>query len=89
MTEEATVAKKAVLPKPAIVDLSREIEQTAERLPDETIKAVRVFDNYYRCNWWVQDKSTTAYWLASGTIRKSRLLQATKTTDGLVMKDAK
>jgi hypothetical protein len=87
MSDNAVVEKKAVVAPPAYVDLSREIEQSAERQADETIKAVRVFDDYYRCNWWVQDKSTHAFWLATGTIRRSRLLRATKSSDGLKMKD--
>jgi hypothetical protein len=70
-----------------VVDLSREIEQSAERQPDEIIKAIRVYNDYYRCNWWVQDKSTHGFWLATGTIRKSRLLQATKAANGLQLKD--
>jgi hypothetical protein len=74
-------------PKPAFEDLSREIEKTAERQHDERIKVVRVFNDYYRCNWWAQDESTRSFWLATGTIRKSRLLRATKTNDILLMED--
>jgi len=89
MTEDATIGKKISPPQPAVADLSREIEQSAERQPDESIKAVRVFDNYYRCNWWVQDKSKESFWLATGTIRKSRLLRATKSSAGLLILDVK
>ena len=64
-------------------DLSKEIEQSMERKPDERIKAVRVFDDCYRCNWWVQEKTPKAFWLSSGTISKSRFLRATRTSQGL------
>ena len=87
MPENIVVEKKAVVSPPPVTDLSREIEQSAERQADEIIKAVRVFDDYYRCNWWVQDKSSHAFWLATGTIRKSRLLRATKSAEGLQIKD--
>jgi hypothetical protein len=72
---------------PLAADLSKAIEQSADRQPDESIKAVRVFDNYYRCNWRVLDKSPNAFWLATGTIRKSRLLRATMTSNGLNLED--
>src|SRR6188768_1309773 len=57
MTDIATKTKRpAVAPKPpAVEDLSKEIEQSVERLADERVRAVRVFDDFYRCNWWVRD----------------------------------
>jgi hypothetical protein len=64
-------------------DLSREIEQTLERKADERVKAVRVFDDCYRCNWWVQEKTPKAFWLASGSISKSRFIRARRTGTGL------
>jgi hypothetical protein len=87
MTENATKEKKAVPPQPGGEDLSKEIEQSMERQPDERIKVVRVFDNNYRCNWWVQDKTPHPFWLATGTIRKSRFFNATKASGSLVIKD--
>jgi hypothetical protein len=64
-------------------DLSKEIEQTMERKPDERIKAVRVFDDCYRCNWWVQEKAANAFWLSTGTISKSRFLRVKRASQGL------
>ena len=87
MIEEATKEKPAVVPKPVPEDLSKQIEQSVERQPDERLKVVRVFGNFYRCNWWVQDISPTSFWLSTGTIRKSRLLKATKTNDGVLVED--
>jgi hypothetical protein len=83
MSESIVKEKPAVPPKPVEEDLSREIAQTMERKSDERMKVVRVFDNFYRCNWWVQDKAPHAFWLATGTIRKSRFLRATRTSEGL------
>jgi len=85
MTDILTHEKQAVSTRPVLVDLSKEVEQSMERQPDESIKVVRVFDDYYRCNWWVQDKAPQLDWLATGKIRRSALVRATKTKDGLVM----
>jgi len=85
MIENATKEKNAVPPRPAVEDLSKEIEQSMERQHDDRIKVVRVFDDCYRCNWWVQDKTPHPFWLASGTIRKSQFLRATKTSNSLVV----
>jgi len=87
MPENTVIEKKFIASQAGSADLSREVEQSAERQPDESIKAVRVFEDLYRCNWWVQDKSPQSFWLATGTIRKSRLLRATMTADGLNIVD--
>jgi hypothetical protein len=94
MTENAKIEKKAVSPAaPAqsvrADDLSKEMERTLERTADEHIRVVRVFDDHYRCNWWVQDKSPHPFWLATGTIRKSRFVKATRSNDRLVVEDVK
>jgi hypothetical protein len=68
-------------------DLSKEIEQSMERQADERIRVVRVFDNFYRCNWWVRDKTPHAFWLPAETIRKSRFVQVDKKDDRLRIKD--
>jgi hypothetical protein len=67
------------------VDLSREIEQSLDRQPDERVRTVRLFGDCYRCNWWVEDKTPHPFWLATGTIRKSRFLRATKSNDQLLI----
>jgi hypothetical protein len=87
MIENATKENVVIPPQPAAEDLSREIERTELRQPDEQIKAIRVFGDFYRCNWWAKDMSPTAFWLSTGTIRKSRLLRATKTHAGMHVED--
>ena len=57
MTDFLTNEKQAVPARPAEADLSKEMEQSMERQPDERIKVVWVFDDFYRCNWWVEDWS--------------------------------
>ncbi len=89
MTEIATTTTDIVPASPHDEDLSRQIEQSMERQPDERIKAVRVYDDYYRCNWWVQDKTPHALWLVTGVIRRSRFLRVTKTGDGLLIDDVR
>ena len=63
MTEPVAKAKSAVS---SVEDLSKEIEKSMDRRPDDRIKVVRLFDDYYRCNWWVQDKSPHPFWLMTG-----------------------
>jgi hypothetical protein len=87
MTEDVIKETPAIPVQPAAEDLSREIERSSERQADEQIKAVRVFGDFYRCNWWARDMSPNAYWLATGTIRKSRLLRATRTSAGMRVED--
>ncbi len=87
MANDLSSENKVVSADPAPADLSREVELSAERQPDESIRAVRVFENHYRCNWWVKEGSPQSFWLASGTIRKSSLLRATMTTSGLKIED--
>jgi hypothetical protein len=87
MTENILNEKKAALPSAIAEDFTKQVEQSMERKIGEHIKVVRVFDNCYRCNWWMPDKSPQSFWLASGTIRKSRFVRATKTTDGVRIED--
>jgi hypothetical protein len=93
MTENAKIEKKAVPSAPAPTvhaeDLSKEMEHSLERKVDEHIRVVRVFGDHYRCNWWVQDKSPHPFWLATGTIRKSRFVKATRSSDRLLIEDVK
>jgi len=67
MTTNDTVGKNIPSPKLVTAYLSKEIEQSADRPPDERIKAVQIFENHYRCNWWMQDKSPHSFRLATGT----------------------
>lgn len=88
MNPTTATPKKPAAPGPAISeDLSKAIDQTVVRLPDEQVKTVRLFDDYYRCNWWTIDKSTQAAWLNSGKIRKSSFLRVKRQGDQLVIED--
>jgi hypothetical protein len=90
MSDSVTKEKEeqpAAAPRTGAEDLSKEIELHVERQPGEHLRTVRVFGDYYRCNWWVQDKTPHPSWLVTGTISKSRFLHATKTAAGLVIED--
>ena len=64
------------------VDLSSEIERTVAREPMDRVRCVRVFDDYYRCNWWSPltgaPDQPIAEWarLALHRVRKSRFISA-------------
>jgi hypothetical protein len=81
------VAAAAARPRLASEDLSQEVQRSVERRGDERVRAVRVFGNHYRCNWWVRDAGPQLVWLPTATVRKSRFLRATRTADGIVIED--
>jgi len=86
MTQDIKADKKQVVESRATSeDLSRAIEQSVARQPDEQVRSVRLFGNFYRCNWWVQDKTPHPFWLTSGKIRKSSFLRVTKAGDELLI----
>lgn len=68
-------------------DLSEALALAIETHADEQVAVVRVFDDRYRCNWWVRDRS--AHWLSgtTGAIRRSKFLRATLTPSGLQIED--
>jgi hypothetical protein len=74
-------------------DLSQEIERVLEREPMDLIKCVRVFGNYYRCNWWSRaaNAGTQPDYAWAGIvvdfIRKSRFLSATMNAGELVINE--
>jgi hypothetical protein len=76
---------------PAEKDLSQLIERAVDREPMDQVKCVRVFSNYYRCNWWSKStspkKRTDTAWGGEfmDCIRKSRFLTATMQTGELVI----
>lgn len=82
MTDEAIAKSPTVIPCPA-EDLSRQIEQLIGREADENVRAAQLFGDFYRCNWWVEDKKSSPFWLITGTIRRSQFLRVTKTIQGL------
>ena len=79
-------AKKAA---PEVEDLSRDVERAMEKQSDEEVRAVRLFGNFYRCNWWVVEKGQQAVFVQSGRIRRSRFLRATKAPEGVVVEEVK
>lgn len=88
MTQEAKVPERSTgSTAPAAQDLSAAIAHAVETQADEEAAVVRVFDDRYRCNWWVRDR--TNHWLSgtTGTIRRSKFLRATQTAGGLVIED--
>ena len=80
----------AAAPNP---DLSREVEQAVARLPRDRVRCVRVFEDYYRCNWWAPARDGAAgpqpewVWTALHRVRKSRFLRARITPAGLTIQD--
>ena len=76
-------------------DLSAEIERTVERQPLDRVRCVRVFDDFYRCNWWAPTgqfnvREPLAPWaeMSMHRIRKSRFLSAAHTAGKLVIRQA-
>jgi hypothetical protein len=73
-------------------DLSQEIERVVDREPLDLVKCVRVFGNYYRCNWWSRNTGAGARGDFAWTgvimdfIRKSSFLSATMQAGELVIK---
>ena len=70
-----------------VVDLSAAIERSIEREPGEEVRSVRVFDDNYRCNWWVRDAAPGPAYLNTGRIVKSKFLRATMRGDKMVVED--
>ena len=74
-------------------DLSREIERTVAREPLDFVKCVRVFGNYYRCNWWSRAAGARKYldyaWtgIIVDIVRKSCFLSATMNAGELTLKE--
>jgi hypothetical protein len=84
---QRAVEKRPVTQPPSTEDLSEAIEQMMDRRPDEQVRCVRVFEDRYRCNWWVRGLARN--WLSGATssVRKSIFLSATRTPNGLVIED--
>jgi hypothetical protein len=74
-------------------DLSREIERIVDREPLDLVRCVRVFGNFYRCNWWASAGGQSVYLDANWSrmildiVRKSCFLSATMDAGELVMKE--
>ena len=52
--KHAPAAPTAIKPSIAAPakDLSRQIEQSVKREPLDAVRCIRVFGDFYRCNWW-------------------------------------
>jgi len=74
-----------------VSDLSRRIELAVVREPLDTVRCMRVFGDFYRCNWWsrldTKQKQTGFNWgeLTTGHIRQSHFLKATVRGDELIL----
>jgi len=72
-------------------DLSHAVEVAVPRLPGDRVRCARVFETYYRCNWWSPSAGTVGTsgvlpeWSATSLhhIRKSRFLRVTHGAQGL------
>src|SRR4051794_40951130 len=71
----------------ATKDLSQAIEGSVAREPGEEVRTVHLFDDNYRCNWWVRDGSPGPMYLNTGRIIKSKFFRATMTGEKLVVQD--
>ena len=68
-------------------DLSQAIEGSIERQAGEEVRIVRVFDDNYRCNWWVRDAAPGPVYLNTGRIIKSKFLRANMSGEKLIVED--
>ncbi len=82
---------KGIPPNP---DCSADILQKLEREPGDRVTCVRVFDDFYRCNWWaigtelVDPRMLYGSVTAAYRVRKSRFVRATLSGGSLVVEDA-
>jgi hypothetical protein len=81
-TDQVPLAKGGV-----VTDLSQAIEGSVEKEPGEEVRSVRVFDDHYRCNWWVRDKLPGPAYLNVGRITRSKFLRATMAGEKLIIED--
>ena len=80
--------KQAPASEPAASkDLSGAIEESMRRQPGEEVRSVRVFEDYYRCNWWMRDPAPGPTYLNTGRIIASKFLKATMSGDKLIVED--
>ena len=82
-------------PPPSDRNLSGDIERTMEKEPNEQVRCVRVFGDFYRCNWWAPAapratnvaRDATYSVFDSHRVRKSSFLSASVQEGRLVVKD--
>jgi hypothetical protein len=86
-------ATRAVPAPAAVNDLSRQIEQLVEREPLDAVRCVRVFGNFYRCNWWSRLGAKRAGrdfdWggFITDHVRQSRFLKATVRGEEIILEE--
>jgi hypothetical protein len=83
----ASKANEAQGDHAATEDLSEAIEASLEKGSGEEVRSVRVFDDHYRCNWWVRDGAPGPTYLNTGRIIRSKFLRAIMTGEKLVIED--
>jgi len=86
MNDEITI-KAATVVQAAPIDLSEAIDESIAREAGEEVRSVRVFDDKYRCNWWVRDPAPGPMYLNTGRIIKSKFLRANMSGAKLVIED--
>ena len=79
----------------ADIDHSREIIQTMDKEPRDQLTCVRVYDDFYRCNWWapgiLPGRSESIFQgleISTYRIRKSHFVRAVIRDGQLVVEDA-
>ena len=94
MSEEFGATAIVSEPRVAEADLSRRIEQAVPRDPLDRVKCVRVFDDFYRCNWWAHPEGgvsgkNPSVWsvVATQRVRKSQFLKAAIVAGELLIKE--
>jgi hypothetical protein len=68
-------------------DLSRAIEGSVEKELGEEVRSVHLYEDHYRCNWWMRDRVPGPMYLNVGRITRSKFLRATMAGDKLVIED--
>jgi len=91
---EVLKGQTAAVAKPiAAADLSGEVERTIGRERLDLVRCVRVFGDFYRCNWWAPPVGTlrgaATEWLTTSTqrVRKSSFLNVTVSDGKLVIRE--
>jgi hypothetical protein len=92
MSEQSPQKDPAAEVTPPEEDLSRKIEGAVDREPLDLVKCVRVFGNYYRCNWWARGTAAPSEpeyisGIMTDIVRKSRFLSATMNAGELILRE--
>jgi hypothetical protein len=75
---------------PEIADLSAEIAGQVAREPLDRVACRRIYENYYRCNWWApadgsgyDNPAMGGLTVTTHRVRKSEFLRVTRGRNGL------